>query len=63
MATIDELGITGQAGAICFTCPECHVILGIAPNLDALETEVSNLPITLEHMLQLSAAAQPQKKD
>ena len=63
MATADDLGITGAAGAICFCCPECHVILGVGPNLDGLETELSNIPITLEHMLQLSASLpKPPKK-
>jgi uncharacterized protein with PIN domain len=63
MATVDNLGITGAAGAICFCCPQCHVILGVGSNLDGLETEVSNIPITLEHMLQLSASLpKPPKK-
>jgi hypothetical protein len=39
------------------------VILGVGSNLDGLETEVSNIPITLEHMLQLSASLpKPPKK-
>jgi hypothetical protein len=63
MPTADELGITGAAGAICFCCPECHVILGVGPNLDGLETELSSLPVTLEHMLLLSASLpKPPKK-
>jgi hypothetical protein len=31
------------------------VILGVTANLDWLETEVSNIPVTVEEMLRLSA--------
>jgi hypothetical protein len=56
LSTVDGMGIVNESGATCFSCPDCHVILGVTANLDWLETEVSNIPITVEEMLRLSNA-------
>jgi hypothetical protein len=62
LATIDGLDIVNESGATCFCCPQCHTILGVTANLDWLETEVSNIPIAVEQLLQLSTSLQKKSK-
>jgi hypothetical protein len=53
LATVDELGIKSDAGAICFCCPFCQVILGVAPNLDWIADELSNIPAAVDQLRQV----------
>jgi hypothetical protein len=53
MPTIDELGIKGDTGAICFCCPFCHVILGVAPSMDWIADEISNIPGAVDQLRQI----------
>jgi hypothetical protein len=59
---IEIVGLPSYFTAVCFSCPECHVILGICEGIDSVETISSNIESGLEELRKIVERLVPADK-
>ncbi len=58
-----ESGVVFPVAAVCFCCPECHTVLGVAPETDTVETSSRNTESSIDELLiKLDALLKLEKK-